>query len=360
MSTLFKNFPLLEKNLPIFQCGIFPTPVEPLDGLCKLLGREQLYVKRDDVTSSLYGGNKVRKLEFHIGSAIANKAQRIITTGGAGSNHALATALYASEAGIDTTLLLFDQPVSPEVRKNLIADLNTGAEIIHDSSYESHLRSVRKTIDHYKNVDGKLPYVIPPGGTSPLGTTGYVNAGLELRDQIDKGLLKEPSAIYVALGTMGTAVGLLLGLRIASVKAKIIGVRVVPDVVASYDKFISLFNETNQFLHHLDPSFPLYSLSEEDFIIDNRFFGPGYGYSTEASDETLGLLSHSDNLHLDRIYTAKACTCFVNDAMKKVFDQGPLLFWNTKSSASLVTNDSFNEYTKLPAGFHHYFETNGA
>jgi D-cysteine desulfhydrase len=112
MLPLFRFFPNLEQCLPHVPLGDFPTPVKPLQGMNIRLHRENLYTKCDDVSALPYGGNKVRKLEFLLADAKAKKAVRVITSGAAGSNHALATALYAKKCGLAATLILFDQPPS--------------------------------------------------------------------------------------------------------------------------------------------------------------------------------------------------------------------------------------------------------
>ena len=100
-------------------------------------------------------------------------------------------------------------------------NLVSGAELIHHDTHQEHVQAFEETVCMYESTDGKTPYVIPLGGSSPMGAMGYVNAGLELAAQIAAGEIPPPSRIYLALGTMGTAMGLLLGLKAAGVKTNL-------------------------------------------------------------------------------------------------------------------------------------------
>ncbi|MHA1637878.1 MAG: pyridoxal-phosphate dependent enzyme, partial [Candidatus Thorarchaeota archaeon] len=126
---LFQRYPELEDKIQWKQFISTSTPVERMDGLEKFLDYSGLWVKRDDITGTLYGGNKTRKLEFIIGDALARKKKWFLTFGGLGSNHALATAIYSREVGIKTVLALIDQPVTEHVKKQLLRFVHYGAKI---------------------------------------------------------------------------------------------------------------------------------------------------------------------------------------------------------------------------------------
>ncbi|MFP4162607.1 MAG: 1-aminocyclopropane-1-carboxylate deaminase/D-cysteine desulfhydrase [Chitinispirillaceae bacterium] len=349
MTPLFKAYPALQKALPLLHLGNFPTPVVHLDKLSQETGKN-IYLKRDDISGEKYGGNKVRKLEFVLGEAKARGAQRVITVGGAGSNHALATAVYATQEGFNTTLMLFDQPNARSVRENLIADLSTGAELFLNPTYESHCRSLKEKIEEYTRKDGKPPFVIPAGGSSVIGTIGFVCAGFELAEQTTEGNLPRFATVYLALGTMGTAAGLLLGLKAAGMNCRVHAVRVVPTVVANRRLFAELFRKTNDFLKKNDPSFPRIELTSEDMIFDDSQFGAGYGIPTAQSQTACRLISDLEGISLDGTYTGKAFA-----SLLETEENAPVLFWNTKNSRPLNLL-GVQDYHRLPSPFHHYFE----
>jgi D-cysteine desulfhydrase len=299
-------------------------------GLSAYFHREDLFIKRDDISSSPYGGNKVRKLEFLLADAKARGAVRVITSGAAGSNHALATALYAKKAGLSATLILFDQPPSAGIAENLLMDAAAGAEMIYRERYEEYGRTIADLRQLHNEKDDIDPYLISAGGSSPVGALGFVNAGFELKEQIDAGDLPEPKIIFVPLGTMGTAVGLLLGLRAAGLTARLVGVRVTPPTLADPEKFRQLYCKSNELLRTLDPSFPDLCHSAGDFSFCNDHFEPGYGLASEAVNEAVALIRKTDGIILDHTYTGKALAALLADATR--FAEGPLLFWNTKNS----------------------------
>jgi 1-aminocyclopropane-1-carboxylate deaminase/D-cysteine desulfhydrase-like pyridoxal-dependent ACC family enzyme len=355
MIPLFEQYPTLAEKIPRLSFGEFPTPVERLSGVSRHLKRDDnLYIKRDDLSSRAYGGNKVRKLEFLLADALKHGAVRVITSGGAGSNHAVATAVYARNAGIKAVLMLFRQPNSHSVRHNLLMNLASGAELIHHDTYEEHTQALAEMIRMYESVDGRAPYVIPLGGSSPVGAIGYVNAGLELAAQIAAGELPLPSRIYLALGTMGTAMGLLLGLKAAGIKTHLQAVRAVPTYVSGIDKCHLLFNQTNELLHEMDTSFPSCTLTPEDLTIRQEFFGEKYGMFTPEAAAAATLLRESDRIILDGTYTGKACAAFLAD-LRNGGDE-PVLFWNTKNSRPLPPEALMADYRLLPAPLHCYFE----
>ena len=354
MIPLFVRYPLLIDKLPRLALGEFPTPAEKLSGLCFRLKRDNLYIKRDDLSGHIYGGNKVRKLEFLLADARKHGAVDIVTSGGAGSNHALATAIYAKQAGMQAVLMLFRQPNSHTVRENLLLNFyHNGGELVHHETYEKHLQAFEEVVRLLELADDKAPYIIPLGGSSPMGAIGYVNAGFELAEQIAAGELPLPSRIYLALGTMGTTAGLLLGLKAAGIKTCIHAVRVVNSSIADANKFHTLFCQTNDLIRKLDPSFPLSSMEEEDLTIHHGYFGEKYGLYTREAIHAATLLRESDEIILDGTYTGKACAAFVANARNG--SNEPILFWNTKNSRPFAPEALAVDFRRLPASFHQYF-----
>ncbi len=353
MNALTSRYPRLGAALSPCTLGTFPTPVEPLPALGRKLGRERLFIKRDDLSGELYGGNKVRKLEFLLPEAKRKGARRIVTSGAAGSNHALATALYSRKCGFPCTLMLFEQHFNKDIGHQLLADRDAGAEMYYDETYARHLDHLGSVVAEYTR-QGETPYVIPPGGSSPLGAVGFVSAAFEIEEQIASGLLPAPGAVFVAFGTMGTAAGLLLGFRAARIPARLIAVRVVPETVANLDKFCTLYRETNRLLHSEDPSFPLCTWNERDFEICDDFLGDGYGIPTTPALEAISTLKETDSIALDPVYTGKTGAAFLAAAASGKYRDVPLLLWHTKSRPAPFRDT--RDFRTLPVELHRYFK----
>jgi len=354
MIPLFSAFESLSR-LPYRSLGTLPTPVQELAGLERQLGRTGLYIKRDDLSGTLYGGNKVRKLEFILADALEKGVCAIVTSGAAGSNHALATAMYGRGLGFQVELMLFAQPASDEVRANLLAGFYTGARLQHAESYDAHCRMLEEFMRR-PGQGGEQLYYIPPGGSCALGALGYVNAALELKMQIERGEIAEPDEIFVAYGTMGTAVGLALGVRLAGLRSRVRAVRVVPDVVANNEKYQMLYESTKRLLLASDPALSGIAFDPWVLSADDSFFGPGYGQTTPEADEAIDLFARCEGIMLDRTYTGKTAAAFLAAARCNPPDR-KLLFWLTKNSCPLPSASQSIDYRRLPAEFHRYFES---
>ena len=352
---LFEKFPGLKSSLPRIPLGNLPTPVTVHAGLAQKLNVDRFYIKRDDKSGMPYGGNKVRKLEFLLGDAIAKRKKKVITFGYAGSNHALATGIYARLLGLSAASMLLEQSNSPYVRKNLILSLHAGIELHHYRSMSGIAAGTIVLVLASMITGMSIPYIIPAGGSSLAGCTGFVNAGFELAEQIRSGGIDEPDVIYVALGTMGTAAGLLLGLKAAGLRSRLVPVRVVDRDFSNEKKLISLYRRLNSFLRSFDPSFPECPLREEECTVCHDCFGEGYGMATPESREAVELLA-ADGILLETTYTGKAMAALIRDARSGKFSPGSrVMFWNTMSSAPLPDGFSSLDFRDLPKPFRRYF-----
>lgn len=353
---LFELFPRLEQRLPHVSLGTFPTPVHKLLNLGKNLGLDKLYIKRDDLSGTVYGGNKVRKLEFLLGEALQANAKEVMTAGFAGSNHALATAIYAQKVGLRSTSMLMPQINAGYVRRNLLASYTYQARLCHYKNL-GHLclgvtgQQVRGII---KNRT--LPRFIPAGGSSPIGLVGYVNAAFELRDQIVAGEIPEPDLIYVPLGSMGTASGLMLGLKAAGLKTRVIPVRVIEERMASPKRMLRLIRQTGRLLSKADPIFPHVTISEADLSIRNDCLGEGYARFTEKAVKAADLMRAKAGIVMNGAYSAKAFSALLDDAERGLLEGKTVLFWNTYNSRDLSAAIADVDYHQLPRPFHRYFE----
>jgi 1-aminocyclopropane-1-carboxylate deaminase/D-cysteine desulfhydrase-like pyridoxal-dependent ACC family enzyme len=352
MNHLHKFFPELGRKLPYLSLGTLPTPCEKLKGLSEKTGNH-LYVKRDDISGDLYGGNKVRKLEYLLADAKRLGSNRIITSGAVGSNHALAVATYSMSLGFKSVLMLFGDQRGEHVKANLLADYQTGAEMYYDATFGEHQKHLLEVEAFYREKDVVAPYVIPAGGTSALGVAGYINAAFELKAQIDSGEMPHPEAIFLPLGTMGTAAGLLLGMKIAGVQVKIIPVQVVPSFVADEKKLLSLLTSANDYYHSLDATFPSIAFTIDNLQIDKEHLGPGYGLPTKQSEKAIAEFMDLEGIGLDFVYSGKAAAAFLDYAITNTGSGKTVLFWNTKSSVPMNFNAEIKD--KLPEQFKAFF-----
>jgi 1-aminocyclopropane-1-carboxylate deaminase/D-cysteine desulfhydrase-like pyridoxal-dependent ACC family enzyme len=361
---LFEYYPLLRERLPYISLGEFPTPVQKLERLERELGVGQLYIKRDDLSGKLYGGNKPRKLEFILGSALSSGAKEVITFGGAGSNHALATAIYAQQAGLKSISMLMPQPNAQYVRSNLLMSHYCGAEL-HPcgAALESvrnmplvYLSTLYQLLRH-RLKNGYLPQLIPPGGSSPQGVIGFVNAALELKKQVIDGEMPEPEYIYVACGTMGTAAGLILGIRAAKLDSRVVPVRVTSEKFVNSGGMIKLISKTNSLLHSLDSSFPIFEFCAGDLDIRHDYFGKQYALFTKEGMEAVSLMKDCEGIKLEGTYTGKTLAALIDDAGTGRLQGKTVLFWNTLNSRDFSDAISELDYHELPRDFHRYFNT---
>ena len=296
--------------------GVYPTRVERLDAL-------GMWVKRDDLTSPIYGGNKVRKLERLIPEAIARGKTRIITVGAAGSHHVLATAVFAKRAGLAVEAAVVPQPRTDHVVDNMRADLAMGAKLHPARTYPGAGLSM---ILH--GGLAKSTYLVPMGGSNVMGSLGYVDAAKELLAQIEAGELPFPDAIVVTVGSGGTAAGLVAGLAIAGVKTVVVGVVVAAPVWFVRFWTRRLVRATFAAAGGKDPR----ALANVPLELVTSQLGKGYGEPTDAARRALET-GEKAGLHLDLTYTAKcfagALECVQSARFKNV------LYWHTLSSAPL-------------------------
>ena len=265
-----RRFPALRGRLPRVQLTNLPTRVQRLERLGRQLG-VGLWAKRDDESGSLYGGNKPRKLEFLVGEALARRKAAVMTFGGIGTHHGLATAIAARAVGLRMILLVRRQPVTEHVRRYLLLDHAAGAEMHYGTTIPVLVaRGLR--ICARELARGGLPYIISTGGTSALGTLGYVNAAFELGEQIAAGELPEPAWIFVPLGSGGTVAGLTLGLKMAGVRSRVAAVLVTDVLPPSAEKLSRVARHSLAILRqHADVG--EVTISASDFRIISGFVG---------------------------------------------------------------------------------------
>ena len=333
---LFDAYPALASSLPRIELGAFPSAIEHATSL---LEDGRLWIKRDDdftrsaswrssfELARTFGGGKVRKLELYFGEARAQGKRRIITCGGTGSNQALAAALLGSALGFSVVLHLAPQPRSTLTVKNLAGDAAAHAEMrLFDTVAEGLAQAKR---DAQRSDD---TFVIPPGGTTPLGTLGFVSAGLELAEDVRAGRMPAPQRIYVALGLGGSAAGLGIGCALGGLHTEIVAVRASNPGTVTAATLRAIHDEAIAFARAGDPRIALLKFEDTNVRIDGRFVGAGYGAPSLAGTEAIARAERAEGWQLDPVYTGKALAALLDDARAEPRAAGPLLFWNTMSS----------------------------
>ena len=357
----FQCFPGLKHNLPHIDLGDLPTAVEKLQELGKIIGCKNLYIKRDDNTGKkvsgevyrFFGGNKIRKLEFLLAEALSLGCKTVMTIGGAGSNHALATTVCSSNLGLKSVSILGPQENNSIVRRNLLLGEFYGADLNYFKSWKDYPSGIASLFFSAKEIDGIFPYYITVGGSCPLGVVGFVNAAFELKKQIQQGLLPEPDFVYVACGSMGTTAGLILGLKAAGLQSKVIAVKVGDS--PRKRKIVDLIKETNYFLHKKDLEFPIFDIKENDIFFEKGFLGKGYSHPTEEAIEAIELMKDCENINLDLTYSGKAFAAVVGHARKNLLQDKVVLFWNTFCGYDYDEIITTVNYKTLPTNLHAYF-----
>lgn len=324
---LFRRFPRLSQIVPWIPLGELPTPVLRLPALSPTA---DVWVKRDDLSASLYGGNKVRTLEFSLAGALQKGAATVVTYGVHGSNWLVASALYARLLGLRCRAHTFPRTLDTARERN--ADL---------------LRALANRVVAHRNAADMLlglswervtwrtlVAVLPPGGTSPFACLGYVNAVLELAEQVESGLLPRPDVVYVPLGSGGTCAGILVGLELLGWPTRLVGVRVADWIVANRFAVGILARRCSNLLRRADPVLPPHPRLLRRFRIDHGWIGRGYGHPTEAAGRALDELA-ACGLQLDTTYTGKTMACLLHDLRGAASPGKVILFWHTLNSRPL-------------------------
>ncbi|MHA1272110.1 MAG: 1-aminocyclopropane-1-carboxylate deaminase/D-cysteine desulfhydrase [Promethearchaeota archaeon] len=363
---IFKKYPNLEGKLPwIPILTNVPTPVERLTELEKELGLEEgkIFIKRDDKNHHVYGGNKLRKFEFIFAEALKRKKKGVMTFGGVGTNHGLACAIIAKEFDLKCDLFLAKQPLTWHVQRSLLLFDYFGAKIHYSDSYGAiALKGLIFRLFHPKYFMMLPGASLLKGKGSPLGTIGFINAFFELQEQIDKGIIPKPDAIFVACGSTGTAAGLIAGIKLLGSDIKVHAVAVSAEMFVNYESVKINANKTLEYLQKLDPSIPKVSVDKNDFIIVNGYLGSEYGVKTvrgqKAVDMVMELEGYKRGFKLETTYTGKAMAAMLDYLKEKENKSKIVLFWNTYNSNDLdeyLKKIGFN-WKKLPKKLHKFYK----
>lgn len=324
--------PMLKKQLDRFKrldlIGA-PTPLEKLERLSAWVGRD-LYIKRDDTTTLALGGNKVRKLEYLAADALAKGADTLITAGAIQSNHVRQTAALAARLGLGCVALL-ENPIGsedPNYLKNgnrlLLELFDAKVELVESLDNADELLQALAVRLH---ASGKKPYLVPIGGSSPVGALGYVRAGFELAEQIEQ-TGETFAAVVTASGSAGTHSGLALALADSHPDLPVIGVTVSRSEEAQLPKVQGLAERTAELLGVALP---------ERFKVNlwDEYYAPRYGEPNAGTLAAIKLVASQEGLLLDPVYTGKAMAGLLDGIGRQRFDDGPIIFLHTGGAPAL-------------------------
>ncbi|PWD67006.1 D-cysteine desulfhydrase [Pectobacterium parmentieri] len=289
-------------RFPRLSLGHFPTPLEALPNLSAYLGGPTVYIKRDDATGLATGGNKTRKLEFLLADAQQQGADVIITQGATQSNHVRQTIAAATKLGLKTKVLLEkrveDYGEDYQRSGNVLLDNLLGGEIIDHLPADTDMQQAMETLAESLRKDGFKPYVIPGGGSSPVGALGYVACAEELLFQSSQQRLRIDHIVH-ATGSTGTQAGLVTGLAATHSQIPLLGISVRAPKAKQEENVYALAQRTWQLLG-IPGELPRSAVQ-----VNSDYVGKGYGIPTEGTLEALRLLAQLEGVLLDPVYSGK-------------------------------------------------------
>ena len=309
--------------------GLLPSPLHPAPSFSRAVGTE-VWIKRDDLTGIALGANKIRKLEFLVAEARAGGADTLITSGGLQSNHARSVAAVAAMNGWDCHLVLGGKrPAAPS--GSLVLDLLLGARLhFTPSLHPPILEATAQDLARELRRQGRAPFVIPIGGSTPIGALGFVSAYVELVEQCASFGI-DPGSIVHASSSGATQAGLEVGRQLLGRAAPaIIGVAVSRIGGEFQSKVAALVKETAQLLgwdRELEPP-----------RIAGGFVGSGYAQPNEASRDAIRSLARTEGILTDPIYTGKALQAVV-ELGPHALGPGPVVFWHTGGLPAIFAHE---------------------
>ncbi len=327
---LFQLAPHLssQANISWVPLILSPTPVHEFSGAFDLLGHRRLYVKREDATDTLYGGNKVRNLEFLLGTALARGARRLVTVAPYGSNFVAALAAQAKKIGLVSNIFHFipDLSAQMQMHAHFSAEQGSHLRLFRGGRYFGLARAqAGLLIDRLFDKDC---YVLPAGGSNAVGVLGHINAVFELQSQIQCGEIPEPDFLVVGVGTCGTMAGLLAGIKLTGLKTRVIGVRCVDPVVCNPLHIAYLANSALKLLRAMTRI----RIADIDLREGERI---AYGRPLPQAEEAIKRVRRVSGIELDTTYTTKVFAYLERLAHSGKLEGKDILFWNTFSPAAV-------------------------
>jgi len=332
---LYARWPRLERTLPRVDLRVRETPVERWP-----LGDVSLLVKRDDLTTPTLGGNKARALELLLAGAGPDDV--LLTVGSTGSTHALAVAHFGARLGATTRVFTWPQE-EHDVSRATALRLAEIARVTRTGS--PVMAMVRAGI---VRLTSRVRW-IPAGGSSALGALGHANAAIELAQQLARDGERAPDEIVIPLGSGGTTAGLLLGLALAELPTRVVGVRVVPSVVANSRRVMRLARRAGALFARLAGA-PIPAIRDDRLVVIDTHYGGAYARETDASREAAALVHGAGGPALEGTYSAKALAAAIERARGAPDER--VLFWLTFDGRWLVSGASAPDDAGLNSGTH--------
>jgi 1-aminocyclopropane-1-carboxylate deaminase/D-cysteine desulfhydrase-like pyridoxal-dependent ACC family enzyme len=347
---LFDAFPALRGRVPFVPLAELPTPLARMERLSARVGAD-VWIKRDGLTHSVYGGNKIRKFEFVFGDVLHREARAVLTGGGLGSHHTLATAVIARQFGLQAVCSYYCQPLDEEVYRNLRLSAALGIDAHFCGDYLGLAVSFLGQYLRWLVRTRRSPYFIYPGAPGTLGTLGYVNAAFEIKAQLEATATPEPEVVFVAVGSCGTFAGLILGARLAGLGSRIVGVRIIEEDVANRPKIARMVNRAARYLRRRDPSVPSVEIEAWDVDLLDGYLGAGYAHATEEARQAVALTAQAAGLPLETTYTGKAMAALLDYAGRCPGSR--ILFIDTFAESPALEE---GDYRDLPKRFWPLFD----
>lgn len=308
-----------------------PTRIEELPRLSEYLKGPRILVKRDDQTGLAFGGNKTRKLEFLVAEALEQDAKTLITGGALQSNHCRQTAAAARRFGLDCILVLNGEILS-KPSANLLLDQMFGAEIITIKDRALRDQTLQQTYGKAL-ANGRKPYLVWYGGSSPTGALGYAFAMKEFLEQ-------NVHADWIVFGTSsgGTHAGLILGQRLFGYQGKVLGISIDESEDWLKTRVSSLASDASEKLgERID-------FTGDDVLANEEYCKAGYGMLTDAEREAVRLFAKLEGLLLDPVYTGRAAAGMIDLIRQGFFKQDEtVLFWHTGGQPALFAEKYANQ-----------------
>lgn len=345
--SLCKELSIALARFPRIALGHLPTPLEPMDRLSEHLGGPRIWVKRDDCTGLSTGGNKTRKLEYLMADAVEQGADTIITQGATQSNHARQTAAASAKLGMACHILLEDRTGSND--ENYIMNGNVLLDRLHGATVSKRgggtdMNAEMVALADKLRAQGKTPYIIPGGGSNPIGALGYVNCARELTEQA-AGIGLQIDALVHATGSSGTQAGLVTGLVALQSDIHLLGIGVRAPQEKQEGMVHDLAQRTATLLN------PALEIPRSAVRANCAYVGAGYGVPTAGMVEALKLLSRTEGLLFDPVYSGKGLDGMIDQVRKGYFDgMDNIVFLHTGGSAALFGySDIFDLAGYVPA-----------
>jgi D-cysteine desulfhydrase len=318
---LAARWPRLHQSLPRVDLRVGETPVERWE-----LEDATILVKRDDLTTPSLGGNKARALELLLAGVGPDDV--LLTVGSTGSTHALAVAHFGTRLGARTEVITWPQE-EHDVSIATAARLREIARVTPALSPATAM--LRATV---RRLLRRVRW-IPAGGSSPLGAIGHAAGALELANQLAREGTPPPDTLVVPLGSGGTAAGLLVGVTLAGLPTRVLGVRVVPRIVANKRRVLALARRTAAlFAERARVAAP--AIDEHRFAIEETQYGGAYARETHAARTSAALVLARDGPALEGTYSAKALAAAL--ALARAAPDERVLYWLTFDGRWLDTS----------------------